>query len=107
MINISQHQHLPQQQQQQQIQVSNALNDLQSTLQRLSALLLPIYDENTTGGEEDVVLFRSTEEAFNLWLKEQKMYMKWNTHKRADYRKKNVSTGFGNWVSKGDTDFVS
>ncbi|KAK9458948.1 uncharacterized protein V1516DRAFT_687771 [Lipomyces oligophaga] len=64
-------------------------SELRTLLQKIGAQLLPIYDDNSTGGEEDIVLYRPTEESWNLWLKEQKMYCKWNTHKRANYRKAN------------------
>ncbi|KAK9352084.1 hypothetical protein V1523DRAFT_452013 [Lipomyces doorenjongii] len=64
-------------------------NELRYALQRIGAQLLPVYDESSTIGEEEVVIYRPSEAAWNLWLKEQKMYMRWNTHKRADYRKEN------------------
>ncbi|KAK9234708.1 hypothetical protein V1525DRAFT_412256 [Lipomyces kononenkoae] len=64
-------------------------SELRGALQRIGAQLLPVYDESSTVGEEEVVIYRPSEAAWNLWLKEQKMYMRWNTHKRADYRKEN------------------
>ncbi|KAK9243763.1 hypothetical protein V1506DRAFT_543507 [Lipomyces tetrasporus] len=64
-------------------------NELRGALKRIGGQLLPVYDESGANGEEEVVIYRPSEAAWNLWLKEQKMYMRWNTHKRADYRKEN------------------
>ncbi|KAK9447967.1 uncharacterized protein V1518DRAFT_419335 [Limtongia smithiae] len=63
-------------------------DQLRAALRRIGAQLLPMYDDNTTS-EEEIVLYRATEAAWTLWLTEQKIYAKWNTHKKADYRKEN------------------